>query len=332
MKNTLLATLAIIALSSSTTYARDTISVVGSSTVYPFVTSAAENFSKKGFSSPIVESTGTGGGIKLFCAGVGDDTPDAVNASRAIKDSEVESCAKNGVVNPIELKIGKDVLSIASSKETADMDLTIEQIFLALAKEIPVDGKLVANPNKLWSDIDSGLPSKKIEVLGPPPTSGTRDSFVELAMIPACKALLKKNEIKLDEKAEKSVCGSMREDGAYIDAGENDNLIVQKLASNPDILGIFGFSFLENSRDVLKDVKINGVEATFESAADGSYPLSRDLFVYIKSEHLDLIEGLKEFAGELVSDAAIGEDGYLVDKGLIVLPEADREAQRAKLN
>ena len=332
MKNTLLATLAIIALSSSTVYARDTISVVGSSTVYPFVTSAAENFSKTGFATPIVESTGTGGGIKLFCAGVGVDTPDAVNASRPIKESEVESCAKNGIKNPIELKIGKDVLSIASSKEAADMSLTIEQIFLALAKEIIVDGKIVANPNKLWSDIDASLPNKKIEVLGPPPTSGTRDSFVELAMVPACKAILKKNKLKLDEKAEKSLCGSMREDGAYIDAGENDNLIVQKLSSNPDMLGIFGFSFLENSRDVLKDVKVNGVEATFESAADGSYPLSRDLFVYIKREHLDLIKGLKEFSSELVSDAAIGEDGYLVDKGLITIPQADREAQRAKLN
>lgn len=332
MKNTLLATLAIIALSSSTLYARDAISVVGSSTVYPFVTAAAESFSRGDFPTPIIESTGTGGGIKLFCAGVGDDAPDAVNASRPIKDSEIELCAKNGIVNPIELRIGKDALSIASSKDADDMDLTLEQIFLALAKEIIVDGKIVANPNKLWSDIDPSLPSKKIEVLGPPPTSGTRDSFVELAMIPACKSILKKNEIKLDEKAEKSFCATMREDGAYVDAGENDNLIVQKLSSNPDTIGIFGFSFLDNSRDTLKDVKINGVEATFETAVDGSYPLSRDLFVYVKREHLDLIAGLKEFSDELVSEAAIGEDGYLIDKGLIVLPEADREAQRAKLN
>lgn len=332
MKNTLLATLAFIALSSSALHARDTISVVGSSTVYPFVTAAAESFSRGDFPTPIIESTGTGGGIKLFCSGVGDDTPDAVNASRQIKESELETCAKNGVANPIELKIGKDALSIAASKDADDMDLTLEQIFLAIAKEVVVDGKIVSNPNKLWSDIDPSLPNKKIEVLGPPPTSGTRDSFVELAMIPACKDILKKNEIKLDEKAEKSFCATMREDGAYIDAGENDNLIVQKLSSNPDMIGIFGFSFLDNSRNTLKDVKINGVEATFETAIDGTYPLSRGLYVYVKREHLDLIAGLKEFADELTSEEAIGDDGYLTDKGLIPLPASLREEQRTTLN
>ena len=331
MKKSILSIL-MLSLLAVPTFARDTISVVGSSTVYPLVASSAEKFSQGDFPTPIVESTGTGGGIKLFCAGVGDDTPDVANASRAIKESEIEACAKNGINNPIELKIGRDALSIASSKDADDMDLTLEKIFLALAKEVIVDGKIVANPNKLWSDIDPSLPSKKIEVLGPPPTSGTRDSFIELAMVPACKSILKKNEIKLDEKAEKSFCASLREDGSYIDAGENDNLIVQKLASNPDMLGIFGFTFLDNSRDILKDVKINGVEATFESAVDGSYPLSRDLFVYVKREHFELIEGLKEFAQELVSEGAIGDDGYLIDKGLITLPLSERDAQRAKLN
>lgn len=314
-----------------TAYAGDVVRAVGSSTVYPFATAVAEKFGKEGNPTPVIESTGTGGGFKLFCAGTGDDTPDVSNASRKIKDSELETCAKNGVKDPIELVIGRDALAIANSKKGPKMNLTLRQVYLALARQIPVDGKLVDNPNRKWSDIDPGLPGVKIEVLGPPPTSGTRDSFVELAMHPACKAALKEAGIKLDGDAEKAACSTMREDGMFIEAGENDNLIVQKLAANQNALGIFGFSFLDNSGDKIQDVTIEGVEASFETAVDGSYPLSRDLFVYIKREHAKSTPSLMDFAKEMVSEDAIGDDGYLAEKGLIPLALEDREAQRAKL-
>lgn len=330
MKRTIVSVAALLSLATAV-YAGETITAVGSSTVYPFATAVAEKFGKEGHTTPVIESTGTGGGFKLFCSGAGDSTPDAINASRKIKDSELETCAKNGVKDPIELKIGKDALAIANSKDAPRMNLTLDQIYSALAKQIPVDGKLVDNPNRKWSDIDPSLPDVKIEVLGPPPTSGTRDSFVELAMHPACKTELSQAGIKLDADGEKAACTSIREDGAFIEAGENDNLIVQKLAGNPNALGIFGFNFLDNSTDRLQDVSVNGVEASFETAVDGSYPLSRDLYVYIKREHLETTPDLLAFAKELVSEDAIGEEGYLIDKGLIVESSEDREAQRAKL-
>lgn len=320
-----------LAAMASAALAGDVVRAVGSSTVYPFATAVAEKFGKSGNPTPVIESTGTGGGFKLFCAGAGEDTPDAVNASRKIKDAELETCAKNGVRDPIELKIGKDALAIANSKSGPKLDLTLDQIYLALAKQIPVDGKLVDNPHQTWKDIDPSLPDVRIEVLGPPPTSGTRDSFVELAMHPACKSALEAAGIKLDADAEKAACSTIREDGRFVEAGENDNLIVQKLAANPDALGIFGFSFLDNSQDKIQDVSINGVEASFEAAVDGSYPLSRDLFVYIKREHAESTPSLMAFAAEMVSEDAIGDDGYLLDKGLITESEEDREAQRAKL-
>ena len=324
--------LAATLLLASTAQARDTAHVVGSSTVYPFSTTVAETFGKTtGMPTPVIESTGTGGGLKLFCAGAGEDTPDAVNASRKIKDAEVETCAKNGVVDPIQLIIGKDALVLAHAKGGDKMGLTLEQIYLALAKQIPVDGQLVDNPHKTWADVDANLPAVKIEVLGPPPTSGTRDSFVEMAMHKGCKSALEKAGIKLDKDAEKAACETIREDGAYVEAGENDNLIVQKLKANPKAFGIFGFSFLDANTNELEGVIIEGTEPTFESAADGSYVLSRDLYVYVKREHLDKIPGLKEFAAELVSESAIGDEGYLTDKGLVPLPSADREAQRTKL-
>ena len=320
-----------LAAMAGTAVAGDAVRVVGSSTVYPFSTAVAEKFGKEGHTAPIIESTGTGGGFKLFCSGTGNGTPDIANASRKIKESELEICAKNGVKDPIELKIGKDALAIGNSKDGPKMGLTLEQIYLALAKQIPVDGKLVDNPNQKWSDIDPNLPDMKIEVLGPPPTSGTRDSFVELAMHPTCKAALKSAGIKLEGDAEKAACNTMREDGRFIEAGENDNLIVQKLSANPNALGIFGFSFLDNSGEKIQDVTINGVEASFETAVDGSYPLSRDLFVYVKREHIKSNPELLAFATELVSEDAIGDDGYLLDKGLIVETKEEREAQRAKL-
>jgi phosphate transport system substrate-binding protein len=326
----LVAMASLSAFGSEGAFARDQIRVVGSSTVYPFTTAVAEQYGRAGGKTPVVESTGTGGGLKLFCAGVGADHPDVANASRRIKKSEYEDCSKHGVTDIVEIKIGFDGLSIAHAKGAPDFGLTKKQIFLALAKEIPDgSGKLVANPNKTWSDVDPSLPNKKIEVLGPPPTSGTRDSFVELVMekgaegIDALKAL-KKSDAKAFEKAWKSV----REDGAYVEAGENDNLIVQKLSANPDALGIFGYSFVEENLNTIKAVPIDGVTPTYETIASGEYKVARPLFIYIKAQHVDLVPGLKDFVAEYVSEKALGEDGYLVAKGLIALPKDDLESSR----
>jgi phosphate transport system substrate-binding protein len=299
---------------------RDQIRIVGSSTVYPFTTAVAEQFGKSGgFRTPVVESTGTGGGMKLFCAGVGATHPDATNASRRIKSGEFEDCQKNGVKDVVELKVGFDGIVIATAKSGSELNLTKEQLFLALAKEVPQGGKLVPNPNKTWNQIDPTLPNQPIEVLGPPPTSGTRDAFLELVMEPGAEkplADLKKSDAKAFEKAWKTI----REDGAYVDAGENDNLIVQKLEANPRAAGIFGFSFLEENQNKIKGAKVNGVTPTYEAIADGKYPVSRPLFVYLKKQHVGIIPGLKEFAIEFSSNKAMGEDGYLAQKGLVTLP------------
>jgi phosphate transport system substrate-binding protein len=299
--------------------ARDTIRIVGSSTVYPFTTIVAEQFGKKTDSpTPIVESTGTGGGIKMFCEGAGEDTPDAVNASRAIKESELETCKANGVT-VTELKIGYDAIVLAMAKERADMALTTKQIYNALAKYVIVEGQFVDNPVKTWSDLDPSLPNEKIEVLGPPPTSGTRDSFVELVLERECKSAIKEAGLTVTPDDEKKYCKSVREDGAYVEAGENDNLIVQKLQANPAALGIFGFSFLEENASTLKGATINGVVPEYDTIKQGDYAISRPLFVYFKNEHFELVPDLKKFMEEYQSGDAIGEDGYLVEKGLISL-------------
>lgn len=299
--------------------ARDTIRIVGSSTVYPFTTIVAEQFGKKtGASTPIVEATGTGGGMKMFCAGTGDDTPDATNASRAIKDVELEDCKKNGVT-PVELKIGYDAIVIAMAKEHEDMELTTKALYNALAKYVLIDGEFVENPTKTWSDLDPAFPNAKIEVLGPPPTSGTRDSFVELVVEKECKAAIKEAGLTVSEADEKAFCRSIREDGAYVEAGENDNLIVQKLQNNTNALGIFGYSFLEENESVIKAASINGIAPEYDAIKAGEYPVSRPLFVYFKKEHFGVIPNLQEFMDEYQSDAAIGEEGYLTEKGLISL-------------
>ena len=310
--------------------ARDQIHVVGSSTVFPFSTAVAERFGRMGkFKTPVVESTGSGGGLKLFCQGVGEKTPDVANSSRRIKASEVELCAANGVKQIVEVRIGFDGIVLAGSKRSARMNLTLQQVFLALAKQVPVGGQLVPNPYKLWSDVDKSLPAEKIEVLGPPPTSGTRDAFVEIAMeggartIPMLEALRAK-----DEKAFQAVAHAIREDGAYVEAGENDNLIVQKLEANPKALGIFGFSFLDQNADKIQGSTIAGVEPTFEAIADGRYAVSRSLYFYVKSAHVGKIPGLREFIAEFTSETASGDEGYLSDRGLIPLPAADRKAVR----
>jgi len=305
--------------------AREEIRVVGSSTVFPFTTAVAERFGQNNkFPTPVVESTGTGGGMKLFCAGVGVEHPDFTNASRRIKTSELELCTKNGVtVN--EIKVGFDGIVLGHAKGGITMDLTKGQIFLALAKQVPVDGKLVDNPYKTWSQVDPSLPNEPIVVLGPPPTSGTRDAFVELAMQKGCDEVPGANDLGLKKKA----CHAIREDGAFVEAGENDNLIVQKLEQAPNTLGIFGFSFLDQNSDKIEGSKVGGVEPTFDNIASGKYGVSRSLYVYAKREHVGVIPGMKEFIEEYVSEDAFGGEGYLADKGLIPLPAADRDAVRS---
>jgi len=321
--NRLLMTAAAVAIATfaADAQARDQIRVVGSSTVFPFATAVAEQFGQKsGLKTPVVESTGTGGGIKLFCSGVGEATPDIANASRQIKKTEIEACATAGVKEITEVKIGFDGIVLANSKTHAPFQLSEKEVWLALAKEVPVDGKLVANPNTNWKQINPALPAEKIQVLGPPPTSGTRDAFVELVMDRACEEV---PEVKAltDANAKKAACQTIREDGAYIDAGENDNLIVQKLAANPAALGIFGYSFLDQNIDKLQGSTIQGVAPTFENIADAKYPIARSLYFYVKNAHVGVVPGIREYIAEFTSDAAIGEEGYLVDKGLIPLPE-----------
>ncbi len=331
MKKILL-TVSALALFAGPAMARDEIRIVGSSTVYPFTTAVAENFGKtSGMKTPVVESTGTGGGMKLFCAGTGEAHPDFTNASRRIKKSEFEDCAKNGVTDIVEIKIGFDGLTLAASKEAPAIKLTKQQIFMALARQVPdKDGKLVDNPYQMWSDIDASLPAAKIEVLGPPPTSGTRDSFAELALeVGASKFESLAAMKKADAKAYDAVWKAVREDGAYVEAGENDNLIVQKLQANPAALGIFGFSFLEENSSTIKGLEIEGVAPSYETVASGDYKLARPLYVYAKKQHVGTIPGMAEFVAEYVSDKAIGEDGYLSDKGLITLPGDAAEKSRA---
>lgn len=330
---------AAVLASANAAFARDQIRIVGSSTVYPFTTAVAEQFGKaNGGKTPIVESTGTGGGMKIFCEGVGEDKADATNASRRMKKSEFELCDKNGVKDIVEIKVGIDGLTIAQSKAGAATKLTRKQVFLALAENVPdKDGKLVANPYKNWSDIDPSLPNVKIEVLGPPPTSGTRDSFHELFMekgaeeFDSLKALKKADEEKKTKDFEK-VWKSIRKDGAYVEAGENDNVIVQKLEANKDAFGIFGFSFLEENAAKLKGVAIEGVDPTYENISSGKYKGARDLYIYVKKAHAGVIPGLDKFVAEYVSEKALGADGYLAGKGLVALPkEATEKIRKAAI-
>ena len=319
---------------SSTVYgqtSRDYISVVGSSTVYPFATVVAEQFGRtSSYKTPKIESTGSGGGLKLFCAGIGVTHPDITNSSRRIKASEVDNCTANGIKEIIEVKIGYDGIVLANSFESSVYQLTRREIFLALAKEVPdPDGgeKLIANPYQRWSEINSSLPEDVIEVLGPPPTSGTRDAFVELAMEGGCKTFAWIAAIKKQDKGQfKSVCHTIREDGRFIEAGENDNLIVQKLKANPKALGIFGFSFLDQNTDIVQGSLVDGQEPTFEAIAEGDYPVSRPLYFYVKKAHVDAIPGIRDYLAEFTSERAVGEDGYLADKGLIPLPDEERAA------
>ncbi len=309
---------------------RDYISIVGSSTVYPFATVVAEKFGKSTrFKTPKIESTGSGGGHKLFGAGVGIQHPDITNSSRRIKKSEFEKAMKNGVNGIVEVKIGYDGIVVANSKRAAALKLTRKDLYLALAAKVPNPDSsetLVDNFYKTWKDVNPSLPAIKIEVLGPPPTSGTRDAFVELAMEGGAKKFnFIKAMKKSDKKKYKAVCHTIREDGAYIEAGENDNLIVQKLMANPDALGIFGFSFLDQNHDKIQGSYVDGVQPEFEAIANGSYPVSRPLFFYVKKAHVDKIAGFREFLREFTSEKAWGDEGYLTDKGLIPMPADERK-------
>ncbi|MED5387597.1 MAG: substrate-binding domain-containing protein [Pseudomonadota bacterium] len=332
MKATLAGAAAALAMASvpGTAMARDTISIVGSSTVYPFATVVAERFGRTGNATPKIESTGSGGGMKLFCQGVGTQHPDITNASRRMKKSEFELCQSNGVKDITEVKVGYDGIVIANSVKGEHIDLSLRDIFLALAKDVPnPDGseELVANPYKTWKDVNPALPNTKIEVLGPPPTSGTRDAFNELAIEGGCKTFPWLKAIKSEDKSKyKAICRSVREDGAYVEAGENDNLIVQKLEKNPAAYGVFGYSFLDQNRGVVQAANVDGVEPTFDAIGSGDYPVSRSLFFYVKKAHVGVVPGIEGYVKEFTSEKAWGNNGYLAEKGLIPLGDDLRKS------
>lgn len=311
--------------------AREYISIVGSSTVYPFATVVAERFGKSSnFATPKIESTGSGGGVKLFCSGVGTEYPDITNSSRRMKLSELKSCFANGVANVIEVQIGFDGIVLANSVKSEQYSLSLRDIFLALGARVPnPDGSetLVENPYSTWKQVNSVLPDIKIEVLGPPPTSGTRDAFSELALEGGCKTFAWVSAMsKTDSYEYKSICHTVREDGAYIEAGENDNLIVQKLDANPTALGVFGFSFLDQNADKVQGARIEGQEPEFETISDKSYPVSRPLYFYVKDAHIGVIPGIEGYLAEFTANKAWGEEGYLADKGMIPLSDEGRAA------
>lgn len=335
MSKRILLTASVLALTvSQAAHARDNISIVGSSTVFPFATVVAERFGKStDFATPTIESTGSGGGMKLFCTGIGVDTPDITNSSRRMKASEFEMCQQNGVTDVVEVLIGFDGIAFANSVKAQQMDLSLKDIYLALAKNVPSpDGSesLVANPYTMWSEINPALPAIEIEVLGPPPTSGTRDAFAELAMEGGCSTFgfieaMEGNQFK-------DTCHTMREDGRYVEAGENDNLIVQKLEANPDALGIFGYSFLEQNSDLVQSSIVDGVAAEFDAIASGEYSISRPLYFYVKKQHVGTVPGIAEYVAEFTAESTWGDDGYLVDKGMIPLDSDARAEAAAAIN
>ncbi|MBB5319672.1 substrate-binding domain-containing protein [Marinobacter oulmenensis] len=311
-----------VAALSAPAMARDTISIVGSSTVYPFATVVAERFgANTDFPTPKLESTGSGGGLKLFCQGIGTQHPDITNASRRMKPSEFDLCSSNGVTDITEFRIGSDGIVIASSSKAENLDISLEQLFLALGKQVPNpdnENELIANPYENWSDVDSSLPNKPIRVMGPPPTSGTRDAFVELAMQGGCEDLPAVADMSEDDM--EGVCHSIREDGAFIEAGENDNLIVQKLIDDTDLFGVFGYSFLEENADRLQAARLEGMVPTVENIAADEYPVARSLFFYVKKAHVGVVPGINEYIEEFTSAGAMGPNGYLKSVGLIVPP------------
>ena len=315
-----------ILLITTVAQARDQIRIVGSSTVYPFATVVAEKFGiSTKFKTPVVESTGSGGGLKIFCQGIGPSQIDITNSSRRIKGREVKKCAKNGITDITEVKIGYDGIVIANSKKAEKMNLNRKHIWLALGKNVMVNGEIIPNPHKTWKDVDPSLPNTKIEVLGPPPTSGTRDAFVELALEGGCKKFQSIKKIKkTDKKAFKRLCHTIREDGIYIEAGENDNLIISKLEENTKAFGVFGYSFLDQNKDRLQGSIVEDNAPTFENISSGKYPVSRSLYFYIKNAHVGNIPGISEYIAEFTSEKSFGTGGYLQEKGLIPSPDPER--------
>ncbi|WP_028576562.1 PstS family phosphate ABC transporter substrate-binding protein [Desulfomicrobium escambiense] len=318
LKKSVLA-LALLVVGSGMAQARDQVKITGSSTVFPFSSYVAEELgATTKFPAPVVESTGSGGGHKLFGAGMGPNTPDIANSSRRMKDSEFENAAKNGVLDITEAKIGFDGIAIAQNKDNAAMSVTLEELASAVAADIIVDGKLVPNPYKMWNEINPNLPARKIVFYGPPTSSGTRDAFEEMVVE---KVFGKKEGYPKDYK-------KIRQDSAYVPAGENDNLIVQKLSKDKDAFGIFGYSFLEENADTIQAAAVNGVEPGPESVASGKYPISRSLYFYIKNAHYDAVPGLKEYVELFMSEKMIGKDGLLNGIGLIPLPDDVRAKVR----
>jgi len=311
---------------------RDQIRIVGSSTVFPFSTAVAESFgARTQYPTPVVESTGTGGGFRLFCDGLGSEYPDVSNASRRMQASEYERCQNNGVREITEVRFGFDgiVLGHADLGEPP-LSLSLRELWLALAAEVPADNtcsSFIPNPARRWSDVDPSLPPVRIEVFGPPPTSGTRDAFVELALKEGARSVACVEALEaVEPRRFDRIASRIREDGAWIDSGENDNAIVQTLINAPDAFGVFGFSFLDQNSDRLVGALIDGVGPEFELIASGEYPISRSLFFYVKNQHVGLVSGLSDYVGEFVSEDAWGEFGYLTDRGLIPLLEDERAA------
>ena len=315
LKSLGLAATAVMALTiSGTAEARTQMRAVGSSTVYPFAKIVAERIARANprLGTPIIESTGTGAGMKLFCAGVGERFPDIENASRRMKSSEAKQCAANGVTQITEIQVGLDGVTLATAKNSPLANLTQRDIYLALAKT-PF-GK--PNRTKTWKDVNAKLPALPIRVYGPPTTSGTRDALAELILTPPCEAnagmaALKKS----DENKFKAICQGVREDGAYIQAGENDNLIVQKIEANPGTIGIFGYSYLEENQNKLKGIAINGVSPSYDTISSFKYPGSRPLYIYIKNAHAAAIPAVRAFAAEFTKESTFGPTGYLRRQG-----------------
>ncbi|NKQ40435.1 MAG: PstS family phosphate ABC transporter substrate-binding protein [Sulfurovum sp.] len=309
-----------LVVAASALQAREQIKIVGSSTVYPFSSYVAEELgSTTKLPTPVVESTGSGGGMKLFCAMNGMNTPDITNASRPMKVKEWKLCQKNGVTDITGVMLGYDGIVVAQSKDNKPMDLTRKQLLLAVAEKVPVDGKLVPNPYKKWSDVDASLPDREIVIYGPPTSSGTRDAFEELVMEKVSK--------KMEGYAKKKY-KMIRQDGVYIPSGENDNLIVQKLDKNKKALGIFGYSFLAENADKIVASKIDGVVASPATVADASYPIARSLYFYIKNSHVPKVKAIRAYVDLFLSEKMIGDDGVLTTIGLIPAEKSIREKMR----
>lgn len=321
-----LASLSLAACGGANQGSRDQIKIVGSSTVYPFTTAIAEQFvNSRGMPAPVIESTGTGAGMRFFCAGVGPQHPDMTNASRRMTPSEFDLCQQNGVTEIMEVQVGLDGIALATAANGPQINLTRAEIYRALAAEP------MGQPNtaKLWSDINPDLPAVPISVMGPPSTSGTRDSLAELILTPGCEAAYPEVEqiAETNEDRAEELCTRVREDGVYVDSGENDNLIVQKLVANPSAVGVFGFSYLEENAGRLRGVPIDGVAPTYETISSGQYPGARPMFLYVKKQHMKAVPGIAEFLADYAANW--GDDGLLTRRGMIASGAEARQSAQA---